>query len=63
VPYQLEQTGNYSALMAFISKPSHFTELAKAEHKFDLYRYWRTIPDQGALGMDDAFCFHLIFMV
>jgi hypothetical protein len=46
VPFQLEQMQAYEPLMELITSIDSFTTLSKDEFKFDLYRYWRAIPER-----------------
>jgi hypothetical protein len=45
VPFQLEQSGAFEELARFITQIDNFLVLAKGEFTFDLYRYWRSIPE------------------
>jgi len=47
VPYLLEASMKWPALCTFISKLEHFVVLCDKDFKFDLYRYWRTVENNG----------------
>jgi len=52
VPYLLEHEEQWQQLCTFITNVENFLALSERGHKFDLYRYWRSVtnasysPDQ-----------------
>eukprot|EP01125_Pyxidicula_operculata_P016146 TRINITY_DN552_c0_g1_i1.p1 TRINITY_DN552_c0_g1~~TRINITY_DN552_c0_g1_i1.p1 ORF type:complete len:1462 (+),score=367.44 TRINITY_DN552_c0_g1_i1:741-5126(+) len=47
VPYLFECSNQYSGLFTFITNIDNFKILLNPEYKFDMYRYWRLVSQNG----------------